>query len=210
MSTWRYLVLLLAAAIFIAIIYRWISLERLQRFAPAEVPSTPSPEPTPTPSPADAGSLVLSDKSRVLIVDDNWFFAAGLRVLIDNEDDLLVCDCIRSEQHLVERIHLLRPHLLVIDLSLGQQSGLDVARRLRKQAVLTPILFISSAFEPTPAEFATVQKCSFAQKGSRPTEVLKSIRKVLANSTTSPHGDEMKRLNLHAASTNDNSFALPN
>ena len=57
LSTWRYLVLLLASAIFIAIIYRWVSLERLQRFAPAEVPSTPSPEPTPSRPPVISGKL---------------------------------------------------------------------------------------------------------------------------------------------------------
>jgi hypothetical protein len=62
LSTWRRLVLVLAVAIFIAIIYRWISLERLQRFAPerftpAEVPSTPSPEPTPTRPPVISGKL---------------------------------------------------------------------------------------------------------------------------------------------------------
>jgi hypothetical protein len=57
LSTWRYLVLLLAAAIFIAIIYRWISLERLQRFAPAEATPTPSPEPTPTRPPVISGKV---------------------------------------------------------------------------------------------------------------------------------------------------------
>ena len=40
--------MLLLAAIFLAIVYRWISLERLQRFAPAEVTATRSPEPTST------------------------------------------------------------------------------------------------------------------------------------------------------------------
>jgi Fungal chitosanase of glycosyl hydrolase group 75 len=48
LRTWRRLVLFLLAVIFVAIIYRWISLERLQRFAPAEVTATPSPQPTPT------------------------------------------------------------------------------------------------------------------------------------------------------------------
>jgi Fungal chitosanase of glycosyl hydrolase group 75 len=48
--TWRHLVLILAIAIFAAIIYRWISLERLQRAAPPEVKETPTPEPQPTPT----------------------------------------------------------------------------------------------------------------------------------------------------------------
>jgi len=51
-------VLFLLAAIFIAIVYRWISLERLQQHvAPAEVAATPSPEPTPSKPPIITGKL---------------------------------------------------------------------------------------------------------------------------------------------------------
>jgi len=55
----RRLVLLLAAAIFAVILYRWISQERLQYFAPRETPTTTSPTPEPTPSrpPPIAGKL---------------------------------------------------------------------------------------------------------------------------------------------------------
>lgn len=56
--TWRRLVLLLLVALFFVIIYRWISLERLQRYAPAEVVSpTPTPEPSPTRPPVITGHL---------------------------------------------------------------------------------------------------------------------------------------------------------
>ena len=47
----RFVVFLLLAAVFVAIIYRWISLERLQRYAPAEVVATPAAEPTSSPKP---------------------------------------------------------------------------------------------------------------------------------------------------------------
>ena len=60
MRTWRRLVLLLLVALFFVIIYRWISLERLQRYAPAEVVTatpTPEPEPTPTRPPVIGGRL---------------------------------------------------------------------------------------------------------------------------------------------------------
>ena len=49
--------LLLVGALFAAIVYRWISLERLQRFAPTEVLSTPTPEPTATRPPVITGKL---------------------------------------------------------------------------------------------------------------------------------------------------------
>ena len=45
------------AAIFAAIVYRWISLERLQHAPPAEVLATPSPEPTRARSPFITGKL---------------------------------------------------------------------------------------------------------------------------------------------------------
>jgi hypothetical protein len=45
------------AAIFAAIVYRWISLERLQHAPPAEVIATPSPEPTRARSPFITGKL---------------------------------------------------------------------------------------------------------------------------------------------------------
>jgi hypothetical protein len=49
---------LLAAAIFVVILYRWISQERLQFFPPREAgPSSPTPEPTPTRPPPIGGKL---------------------------------------------------------------------------------------------------------------------------------------------------------
>jgi hypothetical protein len=54
LRTWRRLVLVLFGAVFAAIIYRWISLERLQRLAPievSEISATPTPEPTATRTP---------------------------------------------------------------------------------------------------------------------------------------------------------------
>lgn len=47
--------LFVLAAIFLAIIYRWISLERLQRFSPAITTPSPSPEPTPSRPPVITG-----------------------------------------------------------------------------------------------------------------------------------------------------------
>jgi len=50
-------VLVLFGAIFAAIVYRWISLERLQHVPPPEVIVTPSPEPTRFRSPIITGKL---------------------------------------------------------------------------------------------------------------------------------------------------------
>ena len=49
--------LVIFAALFAAIVYRWVSLERLQRMAPPEISTTPTPEPTPTRPPVITGKL---------------------------------------------------------------------------------------------------------------------------------------------------------
>lgn len=56
LRTWRRLVLFLFAVILVVIVYRWISLERLQH-APPEVTAVPSPPPTPTRPPVITGKL---------------------------------------------------------------------------------------------------------------------------------------------------------
>src|SRR5207249_11072811 len=53
----RRLVLVLFGALFAAIVYRWVSLERLQRVASVEIFATPTPEPTPTRPPVITGKL---------------------------------------------------------------------------------------------------------------------------------------------------------
>jgi hypothetical protein len=55
--TWRRVVLLILTLLLAGIIYRWISLERLQRFAPIEVTETPTPEPSPSRPPIITGKL---------------------------------------------------------------------------------------------------------------------------------------------------------
>ena len=57
-GTLRRLVVVVAAALFAVILYRWISQERLQYFAPREsIPTSPTPEPTTTRPPPIAGKL---------------------------------------------------------------------------------------------------------------------------------------------------------
>jgi hypothetical protein len=55
-KAWRNLALLVAVAFFAAVVYRWISLERLIRLAP-EITATPTPEPSPTRPPLITGKI---------------------------------------------------------------------------------------------------------------------------------------------------------
>jgi hypothetical protein len=57
LRTWRRFILLLLFLIFVAIVYRWISLEQWYRVSQTEVNPSPTPEPTPTRPPVIGGKL---------------------------------------------------------------------------------------------------------------------------------------------------------
>lgn len=119
-------------------------------------------------------------RRRVLILDDHNFFAACLRTLLDNESDLVVCDIMANSIDLRGRIERLRPDLLVIDLSLGAESGLEVGQHLRSLGIGTPILFVSSMSLPVQAQLAGISRAAFIAKSRTPTEFLAALRAILA------------------------------
>src|SRR4029453_1042924 len=57
LRTWRRLALVLFVALFVAIVFRWISLERLSRGAAGGGTAAPRPKPTPTRPPLITGKL---------------------------------------------------------------------------------------------------------------------------------------------------------
>lgn len=120
-------------------------------------------------------------RRRVVIVDDHDFFAACLRSLLDAEDDLVVCDVATAAADLGERVRRLQPDLLVVDLSLGADNGIDVALRLRGEyGIAVPILFTSTLGRPTDVELARVRDCAFIAKTKRPAQFLTAVRGILA------------------------------
>lgn len=103
-----------------------------------------------------------------------------MRTLLDNESDLVVCDIAANSVELRERIERLRPDLLVIDLSLGAENGLELGQRLRAMEIATPILFVSTLRTPSAQELASVSRAAFIAKSKTPAELLRALRAVLA------------------------------
>jgi DNA-binding NarL/FixJ family response regulator len=137
-----------------------------------------------------AGSLAV--KRRVLIVDDNEFFAACLSRLLNNESDLTVCDVTTTPVQLDSRIKRLHPDIIVLDVSLGADNGLDLGRRLREMQIATPILFISTLYQPTRAQLAAVSHSAFVPKSGRPSDVLTALRSILAGPNVSSRRQQIR------------------
>ena len=65
----------------------------------------------------------------VLIVDDNWLFLEAARDRLESEG-LRVVGVAADSAEALRRAAQLRPEVVLVDVVLGDQSGLELARRL--------------------------------------------------------------------------------
>jgi DNA-binding NarL/FixJ family response regulator len=79
----------------------------------------------------DSGSRQI----RCLIVDDNRLFLDAARLLLEREGVHVVGVATTSEEALRLEEEL-RPDVVLVDIRLGDESGFDLARRLRSTVIL--------------------------------------------------------------------------
>jgi CheY-like chemotaxis protein len=84
---------------------------------------------------------------RSLIVDDNPSFGLEARSLLEREG-MSVVGIALSGQEAVKLVEELRPEVVLLDISLGKESGFDVARRLVDGSTATaPTVILISAYD---------------------------------------------------------------
>jgi DNA-binding NarL/FixJ family response regulator len=67
---------------------------------------------------------------QVLIVDDHAIFRQGLRRLFDEHPEFAIAGEAASGTEAINRVKELSPDIMLLDLQLGDMTGLDVLRRL--------------------------------------------------------------------------------
>lgn len=95
-----------------------------------------------------------SQRSRVFIVDDHTMFREGLRQLIECEPGLMVCGDAPGAVEALEGIRKTNPDVVIVDITLGGLSGLDLIREVKAEFADMPILVVSMHDETLYAERA--------------------------------------------------------
>ncbi|HEY0369149.1 MAG TPA: response regulator transcription factor [Chthoniobacterales bacterium] len=120
-------------------------------------------------------------KHGVVIVEDHPLFREQLRLLIEREDDLVICgeaDNVRSAVELIER---LRPRLAIVDITLKNSGGLDLLKDLRAQEIEVPVLVLSMHDESLYAERALRAGArGYITKQEASAQIMTAIRQVLS------------------------------
>ena len=73
----------------------------------------------------------MTEPLRCLIVDDNPSFLEAARTLLEREG-LTIAGVASKGAEALQKAEALRPEVILMDISLGDESGLDVARRLHE------------------------------------------------------------------------------
>jgi len=119
-------------------------------------------------------------KSRVFIVDDHPLVREGLANLINGQDDLMVSGEAEDSSQAMMRIVKARPDAALIDISLKNESGLELVKNLNTQFPLVALIVLSMHDEALYAERALRAGArGYVMKRETSKSVLASIRRVL-------------------------------
>ena len=116
---------------------------------------------------------------RILIVDDHAVVRAGLRLLLEAEDDLEPVGEAGSASEAVFQARTLKPDVILLDVVMPDQSGLDVVPTLLHERPETKVLVLSMQDDPQYVRQAFVAGASgYVLKEAADVEVVAAIREV--------------------------------
>ena len=116
---------------------------------------------------------------RVLIVDDHAVVRAGLRLLLEAEEDLEPVGEAGSAREAVFEARALKPDVILLDVVMPDQSGLDVLPTLLHERPETRVLVLSMQDDPEYVREAFSAGASgYVLKEAADTEVVAAVREV--------------------------------
>lgn len=120
-------------------------------------------------------------KKKVLLVDDHPIVRHGLKQLIDQEDDLVVCSEAGDAESALSEVEIHKPDVLIVDIHLGGTNGIDLIKNIRTIIGDLPILVISLHEESLFAERALKAGANgYIMKRELTDKIMYALRKVLS------------------------------
>jgi DNA-binding NarL/FixJ family response regulator len=161
-----------------------------QKAAAADAPSS------------DSEQVSAKPEIRILIVDDHPIVRLGIRTMLAGTPDMVLCGEAESAEAALESMPTCKPDVVIVDLSLGKMSGLELIRELRKANPLLPTIVLSMHDEALFAKRALSSGArGYVMKSEAVGSLVDAIREVRAGRIyVSPRVSQqvLERLNLGA------------
>lgn len=128
-----------------------------------------------------AKQTAVSDKYRVLLVEDHPLFRAQLVYLIEREADMRIVGEADSATDAMRMLESTATDILIVDISLKGGTGLDLVKDLKARGIETPVLALSMHDEMLYAErMLRAGARGYITKHETSAEIMIAIRKVLS------------------------------
>ncbi len=121
----------------------------------------------------------MADPIRVLIVDDHAVVRSGIRLLLDKEPDIEPVGEAGTGREAVFQARSLKPDVLLMDVVMPDQTGLEVLPALRHENPDAKVLILSMQDDPRYVREAFAAGATgYVLKEAADTEVVAAVREV--------------------------------
>lgn len=116
---------------------------------------------------------------QVVLVDDHAVVRSGLRLLLDAQDDIEVVGEAGNAKDAIFRARALKPDVILLDVVMPGESGIDVLPKLLKESAETKVLVLSMQDDPTYVRAAFAAGASgYVLKEAADEEVVSAVREI--------------------------------
>jgi DNA-binding NarL/FixJ family response regulator len=128
----------------------------------------------------------------VLVVDDHDIVHWGMRLVLVQQDWVERCVPATTGDEAEDRARRYGPHVALVDLFVGDESGTDIARRVQAAHPATRVLLISGAGRISATAARAAGAAGFVTKDRSAAEIVEAIRRIGAGEDVfeTPRGDE--------------------
>jgi DNA-binding NarL/FixJ family response regulator len=133
---------------------------------------------TSTPMTEDSLGPVEQKRLRVLVVDDHDVVHWGFRLMLGQMQWVERCLSARTGSEAVAVCRRYEPHVALVDLFLGGESGPEICERLRAEAPAPRVLLMSGAGSISPRAARAAGAVGFISKDSSATDIARMVRMV--------------------------------
>jgi two-component system, NarL family, response regulator NreC len=119
---------------------------------------------------------------RVLLADDHEIVRAGLRLLIEGQDDMEVVGEAASGEEAINSVRALQPNVAVVDLTMPGIGGLGAIRMLRREGGPTKVVVLTRHEDDAYVrELMSAGTTAYVLKHSGSAQLLNAIRAAARN-----------------------------
>lgn len=115
---------------------------------------------------------------RVLVVDDHDVVHWGFRLLFTQQPWVERCLSARTGEEALGLARRYEPHVALVDLFVGEESGAEICEQLRAQTPAPQVLFISGAGRLSMSAARAAGAAGFVSKDWPSTDIVQAVRMV--------------------------------